>query len=176
MIRKFCLLMYYAVGQYLPCPPIRPVAEFSKAVRRALCRRIFRRMGRNVNIQPRAYIGNGNCVSIGNDSGLGRNFKVQNTDVEIGDNVMIASDLLIIGGGHKCDRIDIPIGAQGNMPRSHLVIGNDVWIGVRVTICPNVRSIGNGVVIGAGAVVTKPVPDYAVVGGNPARVIRYRNQ
>jgi acetyltransferase-like isoleucine patch superfamily enzyme len=62
------------------------------------------------------------------------------------------------------------------MPRSHLVIGNDVWIGVRVTICPNVRSIGNGVVIGAGAVVTKPVPDYAVVGGNPARVIRYRNQ
>lgn len=112
MIRKFCLLMYYAVGQYLPCPPIRPVAEFSKAVRRALCRRIFRRMGRNVNIQPRAYIGNGNCVSIGNDSGLGRNFKVQNTDVEIGDNVMIASDLLIIGGGINATALTSRLGRR----------------------------------------------------------------
>lgn len=52
-------------------------------------------------------------------------------------------------------------------------IGNDVWIGMNVTILPSVR-IGNGAIIGAGAVVTKDVPDYAVVVGSPAKVIKYR--
>lgn len=89
---------------------------------------------------------------------------------------MIANDLLIIGGGHKNDRLDIPMGKQGNYEKSHLIIGDDVWIGARVTILPNVKRIGSGVIIGAGAVVTKPIPDYAVVGGNPAKIIRFRNQ
>lgn len=53
-------------------------------------------------------------------------------------------------------------------------IGNDVWIGARVTIMDGV-SVGDGAVIAAGAVVTHDVPDYAVVGGVPAKVIRYRN-
>lgn len=54
-----------------------------------------------------------------------------------------------------------------------IVIGNDVWIGANAIILPGVR-IGNGVIVGAGAVCTKDVPDYAVVGGVPARVLRYR--
>lgn len=54
------------------------------------------------------------------------------------------------------------------------VIENDVWIGNNALILPNVKRIGNGAIIGAGSVVTKDVPDYAVVGGNPAKVIRYR--
>jgi virginiamycin A acetyltransferase len=54
-----------------------------------------------------------------------------------------------------------------------VVFGNDVWIGQDVIILPSV-AIGNGAIVGAGSVVTKDVPDYAVVAGNPARVIRYR--
>lgn len=54
-----------------------------------------------------------------------------------------------------------------------IVIGNDVWVGSSVKIMPGVH-IGNGAVIGAGAIVTKDVPPYAVVGGVPAKVIRYR--
>ena len=57
---------------------------------------------------------------------------------------------------------------------SEVVIGNDVWIGMRVIIMPGVK-VGDGVVIGAGAVVTKDVPDFAIVGGVPAKIIRYRN-
>lgn len=57
--------------------------------------------------------------------------------------------------------------------RCQIIIGNDVWIGCDVTIMGGVR-IGNGAVIGAGAVVAKDVPPYAIVVGNPARVIKYR--
>jgi acetyltransferase-like isoleucine patch superfamily enzyme len=55
----------------------------------------------------------------------------------------------------------------------HIVIGNDVWIGMHAVILGRV-TIGHGAIVGAYAVVTKDVPPYAIVGGNPARVIRYR--
>ena len=54
-----------------------------------------------------------------------------------------------------------------------IYIGNDVWVGTRVLIMGGV-TIGNGAVVAAGAVVTKDVPPYAIVGGVPARVIKYR--
>ena len=64
------------------------------------------------------------------------------------------------------ERMRHPAGRQ-------ILIGNDVWIGARATIIGSVR-IGNGAVVTAGAVVTKSVPPYAIVGGNPARIIKYR--
>jgi virginiamycin A acetyltransferase len=57
--------------------------------------------------------------------------------------------------------------------KGHTIIGNDVWIGYDATIMPGVK-IGNGAIIGTRALVTKDVPDYAIVGGNPATVIRKR--
>lgn len=92
--------------------------------------------------------------------------------LRIGDNVMMGPEVTILTHTHRIDRTDIPMGKQGSMV-SEVIIGDDVWIGMRAIILPGVR-IGSGVVIGAGAVVTKDVPDYAVVGGVPARVIRYR--
>lgn len=53
------------------------------------------------------------------------------------------------------------------------MIDNDVWIGTRAIIMPGVH-IGTGAIIGAGAVVTKDVPDYAVIAGVPARIIKFR--
>jgi virginiamycin A acetyltransferase len=55
-----------------------------------------------------------------------------------------------------------------------LEIGNDVWIGANAVILPMVSRIGHGAVIGAGAVVNRDIPPYAVVVGNPARVVKYR--
>lgn len=57
---------------------------------------------------------------------------------------------------------------------SPLKIGNDVWLGHNSIIMPGVNSVGDGAVVAAGAVVNKDVPPYAVVVGNPARLVRYR--
>jgi len=63
---------------------------------------------------------------------------------------------------------------EGELPfKGDTIIANDVWIGYAATIMPSVK-IGNGAIIATKSVVTKDVPDYAIVGGNPAKVIRYR--
>jgi acetyltransferase-like isoleucine patch superfamily enzyme len=63
---------------------------------------------------------------------------------------------------------------EADITRRGLIIGNDVFIGHNVTILPGVNKIGDGALIGAGSVVTKDVPDFAIVAGNPAKILRYR--
>ncbi len=95
-------------------------------------------------------------------------------DADIGDDVLIASQVSIVNGSrqHGIERLDIPVREQpGEWPR--ITIGEDTWIGDRAVI---MADVGKHCVIGAGAVVTKPIPDYAIAVGNPARVIRYRNE
>lgn len=75
---------------------------------------------------------------------------------------------------HK-DSVKHKYAAHNFLPNARTCIGNDVWIGERVLIRQGVN-IGHGAVIGMGAVVTRDVPPYAVVGGNPARIIKYRFQ
>lgn len=58
--------------------------------------------------------------------------------------------------------------------KANIIVGNDVWIGMNVTILPNVK-IGNGVTILAGAVVNDDIPDYAIAGGVPAKIIKYKH-
>ncbi len=87
---------------------------------------------------------------------------------------MMGPEVMIFTSNHRFDRIDIPMICQEREEPKKVVIGDDVWIGARVIILSGVR-VGNGVVIGAGSVVTHDVPDYAVVCGVPAKVIRYRN-
>ncbi|MHC4943846.1 MAG: CatB-related O-acetyltransferase [Planctomycetota bacterium] len=60
------------------------------------------------------------------------------------------------------------------VPHTHLTVGNDVWLGTNAIILPSCSEIGHGAVVGAGSVVNKNIPPYAIVVGNPARVVRYR--
>ena len=89
---------------------------------------------------------------------------------------MMGEDVLFLGGGHNYENLDIPMDKQGNKPATPLYICSDVWIGARVIVLPGCKRIGKGVIIGAGSVVTKDIPDYAIVGGNPARVIKSRRE
>lgn len=59
--------------------------------------------------------------------------------------------------------------------KGSVVIGNNVWIGDKVTILAGVR-IGDGVIVAANSVVTKDIPDYCVVGGNPARILKSKSR
>ena len=77
-------------------------------------------------------------------------------------------------GGHIFADPNVPIGTEGNLPDTPLEICEDVWIGARVIVLPGCKKIGAHSIIGAGSVVTHDVPDYAIVGGNPAKVIRMR--
>jgi maltose O-acetyltransferase len=80
----------------------------------------------------------------------------------------------IIGTNHLVDELAVPVRmAAWDRSRREVCIGNDVWIGAGATVLPGVR-IGDGGVIGAGAVVTTDVPASAIVAGVPARVLRYR--
>ena len=74
---------------------------------------------------------------------------------------------------HQFSRTDIPMRLQGHRQYQPVLIEDDVWIGARAIILPGLR-IGKGAIVGAGSVVTKDVPPYAICVGNPARVIKSR--
>lgn len=92
----------------------------------------------------------------------------------IGHNVLIASHVTIIPANHVFTDPHQPIRAQGETQQG-IVIGNDVWIGSHVTILDGI-TVANGAVLAAGAVITQDVPPYAIMGGVPAKLIKYRNQ
>ncbi|MFN6961433.1 MAG: acyltransferase, partial [Rhodocyclaceae bacterium] len=95
-------------------------------------------------------------------------------NLEIGADCMIASHVVCIPENHRFDRLDVPMRAQG-VCQQGIRIGDDVWLATRVVVVDGV-SIGQGAVIGAGAVVTHDVPPYAIAHGVPARVVGYRRQ
>lgn len=95
-------------------------------------------------------------------------------DVTLEDDVLLGSNVSVMNGSgqHGIDRLDVPIREQpGVWPR--ITIGEDTWIGDRAIV---MADVGKHCVIGAGSVVTKPVPDYAIAIGAPARVLRFRNR
>ena len=111
-------------------------------------------------------------LEIGNNSGIGIDCEVYGP-VTIGNNVMMGPEVVIYTSGHKHDRIDIPMMEQGSSETQPVIIGNDVWIGRRAIIMPGV-TIGDGVIVGAGAVVTKNIEPYMVAVGVPAKAIKSR--
>lgn len=111
---------------------------------------------------PAATIGH--TAYIGNYCSIG--------DVEIGKDALIASHVSIMNGcnQHGTDRLDVPIREQVGV-YDKISIGEDTWIGERAIVA---ASVGNHCVIGAGSLVLKPVPDFAIAVGSPAKIVRYR--
>lgn len=94
--------------------------------------------------------------------------------VDIGADVMIAQAVTIRDTDHRYADPSVPMRVQG-IEVEPVVIEDDVWIGHGATVLKGVR-IGRGAIVAAGAVVTKDVPPYAIVGGVPARVLSRREQ
>lgn len=95
-------------------------------------------------------------------------------DVTLADDVLVGSHVSITNGSkqHGICRLDVPVREQpGVWPR--VTIGRDSWIGDRAVV---MADVGKHCVVGAGAVVTKPVPDFAIVVGVPARVVGWRDR
>ena len=97
--------------------------------------------------------------------------------------VSVAPEVEVLARNHPLDRLsthpfffNAKLGyvAEDNIPTTRLTVGHDAWLGFRAIITSGCARIGIGAVVGAGAVVTKDVPDFAVVVGVPARIIRYR--
>lgn len=172
IIRHVSLILYYSFAIHLPKSNRPQSLKLSKPIRYTLCKNIFKQCGKNVNVEKGAYIANGRNISVGDNSGLGVNCKIQQ-NVMIGNDVMMGEDVIILTNSHKFDDCNVPMRLQGFKEIKGVVIEDDVWIGVRVIILPGVR-IGKGSIIGAGSVVTKDVKNYSIVGGVPAKLIRYR--
>lgn len=174
-MRIVYLLLYYGFARYLPKSTFPVVGRGFMLIRRFLCSRMFSACGGSLVVENGAYFGTGKDFQVGFEGGFGTNFKSMNRIVRVGNHLMMSEDVLFLGGGHTHDNLDVPMGHQGGRSKTPLVIDDDVWIGARVMVLPGCKRIGKGVIVGAGSVVTKDVPDYAIVGGNPARVIRFRN-
>ena len=149
----------------------RPYALFFPWIRSKLVKHYLKSCGKNPRVKSGAEIAPE--ASMGDFSELGTRAMVQ-SNVSIGDHVIMGPDVKIYSRNHIFDRLDIPIQKQGkNYYQTH--VGNDVWIGANVIITAGCR-IGDHAVLAAGAVVTTDVPDFAIVGGVPAKVLKYRNR
>ncbi|MGD1712234.1 DapH/DapD/GlmU-related protein [Dapis sp. BLCC M172] len=133
-------------------------------------------IGDNVMIGRSSVISckNGN-ITIGENSNIAMNCFIQSAkEVNIGKNVLFAAYCYVIGGGdHETERTDIPIIAQGQIVKG-ITIEDNCWIGASVKVLDGVK-IGRDSIIGAGAVVTKDIPDYAIAVGVPAKVVKTRS-
>lgn len=92
----------------------------------------------------------------------------------LGDHVMVGPNVVMDTSRHNDSRTDIPMQDQG-LSFAPIHVGDDVWIGANAVVACGVR-IGRGAIVGAGAVVTHDVPEFAVVGGVPAKIIRMRGR
>lgn len=169
--RKLGALLYYSLAKHLP--PSYSGLKLGQKKLRAFCGKLMlKSCGKNVNIEKGAFFSP--KVSLGDYSGIGVDAKIYGA-CTIGNYVMMGENCTIITRNHKFDRTDIPMMEQGFEEEKPVSVGNDVWLGDRVILLPGVH-LGDGCVIGAGSVVTKDIPPYAVACGVPAKVLRYRGE
>jgi maltose O-acetyltransferase len=165
------VFVFYAVANKLP-PVGFPFGAISQYFRSYLVSKMLKECGQNLRVNPGVSIGSGANISIGSNCNLSEKMRIIGHFYG-GNNLMFGPDVTIISYNHKFDDLSIPMRAQGAADSQPVTFENDIWVGTKSIILPGVH-VGSHAIIAAGSVVTKNVPDWAIVGGNPARVIKYR--
>lgn len=147
-----------------------------KYLRRIFYKITLKELGRSFEIGCFSRIQQPKAVFIGDNVGFNDKLWLAANEkggqVYVGSNTIIGPNCLIHTGNHNYNDLSKTIRSQGHS-FSKIEIGENVWIGGNVTILAGV-SIGDGSVVAAGAVVTKSVPEYSIVAGVPARIIKSR--
>ena len=136
-------------------------------------------VGNNVSIGELSWLnakddrGDGEVsLIIGDGTYIGRLVQINAwRSVVIGNNVLIADRVFISDSDHNFSDTSIPIRLQGDSFLGAVTLRDGCWIGIGAVILPGI-TIGRNAVVAANAVVTKSVPDYAIVGGVPAKIIK----
>ena len=168
-MKKINLILYYLFVSKLPSS-WWPGGNYYNKLRVFLLKKSIK-IGKNTKIQKKVYVGSGNNLIIGDNCQINEFVRLDN--VKIGNNVMIAREVVFLGKTHNNSSLDIPMSAQGFSDHFYSNVENDVWIGLRSIVLPGL-DIGEGAIIGAGSVVTKNIPAYTVWGGVPAKFIKSR--
>ena len=157
------------LGAVIGCQKLNAISVLDSEAREAAIRELFGSVGANPAVLPVFNCDNGKNIHVGENFLANYNVTILDiAPVHIGDYVMIGPNALITTVNHPLS----PMGRRKHLGIAKPVkIGSDVWIGGNVTILPGV-AVGNNVVIAAGAVVTKDVPDNCVIGGVPAKIIK----
>lgn len=173
MIKIIWLMLYYCIFR-----KIEPLTSQDKCLSNNLrymaVKRLLKHCGKDVDVRYNCYFGTGDRLSVGDRSSLGMNARLGGS-ITIGNDCMMGPDVVMMAVSHEYSRTDIPIKQQGPKEEQPIFIGDDCWIGTRVVIMPGVH-LGKHCIVGSGAVVTKSFPDYSVIGGVPAKLIKYRVQ
>ena len=123
----------------------------------------------SATVRPPCYVDYGNNITVGKGTYINYGCTILDVcKVEIGENVLIASGVQISAATHPTDPQDRLTGKEYGKP---VKIGDNVWLGAGVIVCPGV-TIGKNTTIGAGSVVNKDIPENCIAAGNPCKVIR----
>lgn len=129
--------------------------------------------GHRLRVNGAGLLG-GNGLVIGDNVHIGSSY-ILNTQgrILIGDNTHISRNFVCYSSSHNYEGDLLPY--DSTVVQKSVEIGRNVWIGTNVCICPGVN-IGEGAIVAMGAVVVDDVPDFAIVGGNPAKILKYRSR
>lgn len=149
---------------------------YKKAEWRALrLKRHLNSCGKVVEIMNRCNFYNIKNITIGSNVFINHDCELDASygRINIGNFVLIGQNVKLITVNHKYEDFNLPIYFQKAEVDQDIIVQDDVWIAANVTILPGVK-IGKGSILAAGAVVTKNVEPYSIVGGVPAKLIKYR--
>lgn len=114
-------------------------------------------------------------LTIGENTYIGElnNIRVAGGFIKIGNNCMISQHVTIVSSNHGTKKDNLLVRQSWSQENNFVIIEDDVWVGANSVILPGIV-IHKGAIIAAGSIVTRDVPEYAIVAGNPARIIKYR--